>query len=106
MLHTQFHFLKNVKIISLLFICYFDHYTLFSSHKLCSLLLGWANTPDGVKYRVIELPYHGNHTSMFIAFPSERVTPLSTILPHLTTATVHDWAQLMRQGKMRLLLPK
>uniref|UniRef100_W5UCG0 Glia-derived nexin n=1 Tax=Ictalurus punctatus TaxID=7998 RepID=W5UCG0_ICTPU len=67
---------------------------------------GWANTPDGVKYRVIELPYHGNHTSMFIAFPSERVTPLSTILPHLTTATVHDWAQLMRQGKMRLLLPK
>ncbi|KAF4085850.1 hypothetical protein AMELA_G00099770 [Ameiurus melas] len=67
---------------------------------------GWANTPDGVIYRIIELPYHGNHTSMFIAFPSERVTPLSTILPHLTTATVHDWTQLMHQGKVDLLLPK
>ncbi|MCI4385513.1 hypothetical protein PGIGA_G00051270 [Pangasianodon gigas] len=74
--------------------------------QLSVFKIGWANTPDGVKYRVIELPYHGNHTSMFIAFPSERVTPLSTILPHLTTATVHGWAKLMRQGKIRLLLPK
>ncbi|KAG7321948.1 hypothetical protein KOW79_014806 [Hemibagrus wyckioides] len=67
---------------------------------------GWANTPDGVKYKVIELPYHGNHTSMFIAFPSERVTPLSTILPHLTLETVHGWAKLMHHGKIRLSLPK
>ncbi|KAK2831028.1 hypothetical protein Q7C36_016114 [Tachysurus vachellii] len=74
--------------------------------QLSVFKIGWANTPDGVKYRVIELPYHGNHTSMLIAFPSERATPLSMILPHLTTKTVHGWTKLMHHGKIRLLLPK
>ncbi|TSZ12228.1 Glia-derived nexin [Bagarius yarrelli] len=74
--------------------------------QLSAFNFGWANTPDGVKYRVIELPYQGNHTSMFIAFPLESVTPLSTILSHLTTKTVNGWAKLMRHGKIRLLLPK
>ncbi|XP_072546768.1 glia-derived nexin [Salminus brasiliensis] len=68
--------------------------------------IGMANTPDGVKYRVIELPYHGNSMSMFIALPSDESTPLAAIMPHLSTETVHGWGSVMHQGKIRLLLPK
>uniref|UniRef100_A0A3B1IQ36 Serpin peptidase inhibitor, clade E (nexin, plasminogen activator inhibitor type 1), member 2 n=1 Tax=Astyanax mexicanus TaxID=7994 RepID=A0A3B1IQ36_ASTMX len=69
--------------------------------------MGVASTPDGVKYKVIELPYHGNTMSMFIALPSEEATALAAIMPHLSTTTVSSWSTgVMRQGKIRLLLPK
>ncbi|XP_066532944.1 glia-derived nexin isoform X2 [Hoplias malabaricus] len=67
---------------------------------------GLANTPSGEKYKVIELPYHGNSMSMFIALPLEESTPLSAILPHLSTETVQGWTKLMHKTKIHLLLPK
>lgn len=71
-----------------------------------SLSPGQASTPDGVKYTVIELPYHGNTMSMFIALPSEDATPLSAILPHISTATIQSWTKLLVQRRMRLMMPK
>ncbi|XP_056613509.1 glia-derived nexin [Triplophysa dalaica] len=68
--------------------------------------IGQASTPDGVKYAVIELPYHGNSMSMFIAMPSEDATPLSAMLPHISTATIRSWTKLLAQRRMRLLMPK
>ncbi|KAL6471811.1 hypothetical protein MHYP_G00204610 [Metynnis hypsauchen] len=81
-------------------------YKVHMMSQLSVFNMGVANTTDGVKYRVIELPYHGNSMSMFIALPSEEATPLRAILSHLSTATVKGWTKLMRQGKIHLLLPK
>ncbi|XP_076833526.1 glia-derived nexin [Brachyhypopomus gauderio] len=67
---------------------------------------GMASTPDGVSYKVIELPYRGNSVSMFVALPQEKSTPLADILPLLSTATVQEWTKEMRPWKMRLLMPK
>ncbi|CAG06390.1 unnamed protein product [Tetraodon nigroviridis] len=68
--------------------------------------ISMATTPQGLKYKVIELPYHGNTVSMLIALPSEEDTPLSHIIPHISTATVQSWTQLMHRRKIRLLIPK
>ncbi|KAM6932882.1 glia-derived nexin [Xenentodon cancila] len=68
--------------------------------------IGMATTPQGIKYRVIELPYHGNTISMLIALPSDEDTPLSQIIPHISTATVQTWSKLMHMRKIRLLIPK
>ncbi|XP_018960902.1 glia-derived nexin-like [Cyprinus carpio] len=68
--------------------------------------IGQASTPKGLKYIVIELPYHGNSMSMFIALPSEEAKPLSAILPHISTATVQSWTKLLVQRRMRLVMPK
>lgn len=67
---------------------------------------GVATTPQGLKYRVIELPYHGNTISMLIVVPSDESTPLSQVVPHISTATVQSWTKLMHMRKVRLLLPK
>uniref|UniRef100_A0A8C1A3Z8 Serpin peptidase inhibitor, clade E (nexin, plasminogen activator inhibitor type 1), member 2 n=1 Tax=Cyprinus carpio carpio TaxID=630221 RepID=A0A8C1A3Z8_CYPCA len=74
--------------------------------QLSVFSIGQASTPEGLKYTVIELPYHGNSMSMFIALPSEETTPLSAILPHISTATVQSWTKLLVQRRMRLLMPK
>ncbi|XP_045930572.1 glia-derived nexin [Micropterus dolomieu] len=68
--------------------------------------MGIATTPQGLKYKVIELPYHGNKISMLIVLPSEEDTPLSRVIPHISTATVQNWAKLMHMRKARLLIPK
>uniref|UniRef100_A0A668A8U5 Serpin peptidase inhibitor, clade E (nexin, plasminogen activator inhibitor type 1), member 2 n=1 Tax=Myripristis murdjan TaxID=586833 RepID=A0A668A8U5_9TELE len=68
--------------------------------------MGLASTPQGLKYKVIELPYHGNTVSMLIALPSEEDTPLSHVIPHISTATVQSWTKLMHPRKVRLLIPK
>ncbi|KAM9733514.1 glia-derived nexin isoform 1-T2 [Menidia menidia] len=68
--------------------------------------IGVATTPGGLKYKVIELPYHGNTISMLIVVPSEEDTPLSRVVPHISTATVQSWTKLMHMRKVRLLLPK
>lgn len=69
-------------------------------------LLGLASTPQGLNYKVIELPYHGNSISMLIALPSEEDTPLGDVIAHISTATVQSWTKLLHQRKVRLLLPK
>ncbi|CAB1349181.1 unnamed protein product [Coregonus sp. 'balchen'] len=68
--------------------------------------IGLASTPQGLNYKVIELPYHGNSISMLIALPSEEDTPLGDVIPHISTATVQSWSKLLHQRKVRLLLPK
>ncbi|XP_020492478.1 glia-derived nexin [Labrus bergylta] len=68
--------------------------------------IGVATTPQGLKYKVIELPYHGGSISMLIVLPLEEDTPLSRVIPHISTATVHSWTSLMHPRKVRLLIPK
>ncbi|XP_013881880.1 glia-derived nexin isoform X2 [Austrofundulus limnaeus] len=68
--------------------------------------IGLATTPQGLRYRVIELPYHGNTISMLIVVPYEEDTTLSQVVPHISTATVHSWTKLMHMRKVRLLIPK
>lgn len=68
--------------------------------------IGVATTPQGIKYKVIELPYHGNTVSMLIVLPSDEDTPLSRVVPHISTATVHSWTKMMHTRKVRLLIPK
>ncbi|CAK6965428.1 glia-derived nexin [Scomber scombrus] len=68
--------------------------------------IGLATTPNGLKYKVIELPYHGNTISMLIVLPSEEDTPLSSVIPHISTATVQSWSKVMHMMKVRLLIPK
>ncbi|XP_071328027.1 glia-derived nexin [Trachinotus anak] len=68
--------------------------------------MGMATTPQGLKYSVIELPYHGNSISMLIALPSDEDTPLSSLIPHISTATVQSWTKLMRMRKVHLVIPK
>ncbi|KAK1162484.1 glia-derived nexin-like [Acipenser oxyrinchus oxyrinchus] len=68
--------------------------------------IGSTSTPDGLEYTVIELPYHGNSMSMLIALPMEDSTPLSAIIPHISTKTIQSWMERMRQRKVRLVIPK
>ncbi|CAB1450701.1 unnamed protein product [Pleuronectes platessa] len=68
--------------------------------------IGLATTPHGLKYKVIELPYHGNTISMLIALPSDEDTALSRIIPHISTATVQGWTKLMHMRKVHLAIPK
>ncbi|XP_039987392.1 glia-derived nexin [Xiphias gladius] len=65
-----------------------------------------ATTPQGLKYKVIELPYHGNTISMLIVLPSDEDTPLSRVIPHISTATVQSWTKMMRLRKVHLVIPK
>lgn len=74
--------------------------------QLAVFNIGLMSTPEGLKYKVIELPYHGDSLSMLIALPAEEGTPLAAILPHISTATVQSWTNQLAQRKIRLLLPK
>ncbi|XP_037322056.1 glia-derived nexin [Pungitius pungitius] len=74
--------------------------------QLSVFSIGIAATPQGLKYKVIELPYHGNAVSMLIVLPLEEDTPLSSVIPHISTAAVHNWTKLMNARKVRLLIPK
>ncbi|XP_074536581.1 glia-derived nexin [Halichoeres trimaculatus] len=68
--------------------------------------MGVVTTSQGLKYEVIELPYHGGSISMLIVLPSEEDTPLSRVIPHISTATVHSWTSLMVARKVHLSIPK
>ncbi|XP_017294346.1 glia-derived nexin [Kryptolebias marmoratus] len=74
--------------------------------QLAIFNIGMATTPEGLKYRVIELPYHGNTVCMLIVVPYDENTPLSQVIPHISTATVQSWTKLMHMRKVRLLIPK
>lgn len=66
--------------------------------------IGLASTPQGLKYMVIELPYHGNSLSMLIVLPSEDVV-LANVVPHINTATIQSWTKLLHLSKIRLVIP-
>ncbi|TRY99908.1 hypothetical protein DNTS_004340 [Danionella cerebrum] len=74
--------------------------------QLSVFSLGQLSTPEGLKYNVIELPYHGKSMSMFIVMTSEESTPLTSILPHITTSTIQSWSSQLAPRRIRLLLPK
>ncbi|KAL3056943.1 hypothetical protein OYC64_007427 [Pagothenia borchgrevinki] len=44
--------------------------------------------------------------SMMMVMPSEEETPLSRVLPHISTATVKSWSKLMHMKKIRLFIPR
>lgn len=77
-------------------------------HTLKGLLisLGSTSTPNGLWYNFIELPYHGESISMLIALPTESSTPLSAIIPHISSKTIDSWMNTMVPKRMQLVLPK
>uniref|UniRef100_A0A8C5P9Z2 Serpin family E member 2 n=1 Tax=Leptobrachium leishanense TaxID=445787 RepID=A0A8C5P9Z2_9ANUR len=66
---------------------------------------GSASTPSGLWYNVIELPYHGGSLSMLVALPTDENTPLSAIIPHISTKTLQSW-MTMTPKRVQLILPK
>ncbi|GAA6232553.1 glia-derived nexin [Lates japonicus] len=83
-----------------------NEYSVPMMSQLSVFNIGMATTPQGLKYKVIELPYHGNTVSMLIVLPSDEDTPLSRVIPHISTATVQSWTKLMRMRKVHLVIPR
>ncbi|XP_065266947.1 glia-derived nexin isoform X2 [Emys orbicularis] len=67
---------------------------------------GTTSTPNDLWYNIIELPYHGESISMLIALPTESTTPLSAIIPHISTKTIQSWMTTMIQKRVQVILPK
>uniref|UniRef100_H3A6M2 Serpin family E member 2 n=1 Tax=Latimeria chalumnae TaxID=7897 RepID=H3A6M2_LATCH len=67
---------------------------------------GSTSTPNGLWYNMIELPYGGENISMLVALPLESSTPLSAIIPHISTKTIQSWMRNMRHGRVQITLPK
>ncbi|XP_008575941.1 PREDICTED: glia-derived nexin [Galeopterus variegatus] len=67
---------------------------------------GATSTPSDVWYNFIELPYHGESISMLIALPTESSTPLSAIIPHISTKTIDSWMGTMVPKRVQVILPK
>ena len=68
--------------------------------------LGSTSTPSDLWYNFIELPYHGESISMLIALPTESSTPLSAIIPHISTKTIDSWMSTMVPKRVQVILPK
>ncbi|XP_064930151.1 glia-derived nexin isoform X1 [Columba livia] len=67
---------------------------------------GTTSTPNELWYNIIELPYHGEMISMLIALPTENKTPLSAIIPHISTKTIGSWMTTMVAKRVQVILPK
>ncbi|XP_008065425.1 glia-derived nexin [Carlito syrichta] len=67
---------------------------------------GSTSTPNDLWYNFIELPYHGESISMLIALPTESSTPLSAIVPHISTKTIESWMSIMVPKRVQVILPK
>ncbi|XP_011815436.1 PREDICTED: plasminogen activator inhibitor 1 [Colobus angolensis palliatus] len=63
-------------------------------------------TPDGHYYDILELPYHGNTLSMFIAAPYEKQVPLSALTNILSAQLISHWKGNMTKLPRLLVLPK
>ncbi|XP_044523528.1 glia-derived nexin [Gracilinanus agilis] len=74
--------------------------------QLAVFRCGSASTPNDLWYNFIELPYHGESISMLIALPTESSTPLSAIIPHISTKTIQSWMTNMVPKRVQLILPK
>ncbi|KAL8176950.1 UNVERIFIED_CONTAM: Plasminogen activator inhibitor 1 [Gekko kuhli] len=66
---------------------------------------GEFSTPEQVEYDVLELPYHGETVSMFIAAPFEN-TPLSALTAVLSAQLVAEWKNNLLCATRLLVLPK
>ncbi|XP_055977103.1 glia-derived nexin [Sorex fumeus] len=67
---------------------------------------GSTSTPGDLWYNFIELPYHGESISMLIALPTENSTPLSALIPHISTKTIDSWMSIMVPKRVQVILPK
>ncbi|XP_037362811.1 plasminogen activator inhibitor 1 [Talpa occidentalis] len=63
-------------------------------------------TPDGHYYDILELPYHGDTISMFIAAPYEKEVPLSALTNILDAQLISHWKGNMTRLPRLLVLPK
>ncbi|GAB5582759.1 glia-derived nexin [Prionailurus iriomotensis] len=64
------------------------------------------STPDGHYYDILELPYHGDTLSMFIAAPYEKEVPLSALTNILDAQLISQWKGNMTRQLRLLVLPK
>uniref|UniRef100_A0A8C8ZJG0 Plasminogen activator inhibitor 1 n=1 Tax=Prolemur simus TaxID=1328070 RepID=A0A8C8ZJG0_PROSS len=64
------------------------------------------STPDGHYYDILELPYHGDTLSMFIAAPYEKEVPLSALINILDAQLISQWKGNMTRLPRLLVLPK
>ncbi|XP_006859718.1 PREDICTED: plasminogen activator inhibitor 1 [Chrysochloris asiatica] len=64
------------------------------------------STPDGHYYDILELPYHGDTISMFIAAPYEKEVPLSALTNVLDAQLISQWKGNMTRLPRLLVLPK
>ncbi|XP_037670930.1 plasminogen activator inhibitor 1 [Choloepus didactylus] len=64
------------------------------------------STPDGHYYDILELPYHGDTLSMFIAAPYEKEVPLSALSNILDAGLISQWKGNMTRLPRLLVLPK
>ncbi|XP_008830534.1 plasminogen activator inhibitor 1 [Nannospalax galili] len=63
-------------------------------------------TPEGHYYDILELPYHGETLSMFIAAPYEKDVPLSALTNVLDAELIRQWKGNMTRLPRLLVLPK
>ncbi|XP_072497447.1 plasminogen activator inhibitor 1 [Notamacropus eugenii] len=63
-------------------------------------------TPSGHYYDIVELPYHGDTLSMFIAAPYEKEVPLSALTNILDAQLINQWKGNMTKLPRLLVLPK
>ncbi|XP_027701987.1 plasminogen activator inhibitor 1 [Vombatus ursinus] len=63
-------------------------------------------TPSGHYYDIVELPYHGDTLSMFIAAPYEKEVPLSALTSILDAQLISQWKGNMTKLPRLLVLPK
>lgn len=78
----------------------------FKVFLFISCFIGTTSTPNDLWYNTIELPYHGESISMLIALPAQSSTPLSAIIPHISTKTIQSWMTTMVQKRVQVILPK
>ncbi|XP_069752823.1 glia-derived nexin [Narcine bancroftii] len=67
---------------------------------------GMAKTPTNVKYYVLELPYHGDTISMFIALPENISIPLSAVTPHINSQSINNWRKIMSGKMLDISIPR
>ncbi|CAB1351427.1 unnamed protein product, partial [Coregonus sp. 'balchen'] len=63
-------------------------------------------TPDGVDYDVIEVPYEGESLSMLLVTPFESERPVSALSSELTTRRLQQWREELRSVNRQLALPR
>lgn len=74
--------------------------------QIAKVNAGEFMTPSGTDYDVIELPYHGETFSMYIAAPYQKRVPLSSLTNIIDIQLVNEWTMNMRLVKRQVALPK
>ncbi|XP_041740695.2 plasminogen activator inhibitor 1 [Coregonus clupeaformis] len=67
---------------------------------------GEFETPDGVDYDVIEVPYEGESLSMLLVTPFESERPVSALSSELTTRRLQQWREELRSVNRQQALPR